>query len=256
MLTITQQLKLLNVLVIGDYCIDQFSYGICQRLSPEAPVPVFDIQYTNKMEGMAGNVYKNLQNLGLNVSLIKNDETVIKTRFIDLKTKQHLLRVDENNIIKKIDIKKIKSFKYDAVVISDYDKGFITNDIIPNLLALFDCPIFVDSKKTDLSKYENCIIKINETEYNKVQKYPTNYKLIVTLGENGALYNNKIIPTNKVQVFDVSGAGDTFIASLVTKYLVSNDLEKSIKFANVCSSIVVTKSGTATINFEEIVNEI
>jgi len=251
-----QQLKSLNVLVIGDYCIDQFSYGSCLRLSPEAPVPVFDIKYTNKMEGMVGNVYKNLQNLGLNVFLIKNEETVIKTRFVDLKTKQHLLRVDESNIIKKIDINNIKSFKYDAVVISDYDKGFITNDIIPNLLALFNCPIFVDSKKTDLSKYENCIIKINETEHSKVQKYPTNYKLVVTLGENGALYNNKIIPTNKVQVFDVSGAGDTFIASLVTKYLISNDLEKSIKFANICSSIVVTKSGTATINFEEIINEI
>ena len=253
---IIQQLKSLNVLVIGDYCIDHFSYGSCQRLSPEAPVPVFDIKYTNKMEGMAGNVFKNLQNLGLNVFLIKNEETVIKTRFVDLKTKQHLLRVDESNVIKKIDINNIKSFKYDAVVISDYDKGFITNDIIPNLLALFNCPIFVDSKKTDLSKYENCIIKINETEYGKVQKYPTNYKLIVTLGENGALYNNKIIPTNKVQVFDVSGAGDTFIASLVTKYLISNNLEKSIKFANICSSIVVTKSGTATINFEEIINEI
>jgi len=256
MSAIIQQLKSLNVLVIGDYCIDEFNYGSCNRLSPEAPVPVFDLFYTNTMIGMSGNVYTNLKNLNLNVDLVKNEETVIKTRFIDLKSKHHLLRVDQNVLIDKLNLDNIKKFDYDAVIISDYDKGFITNEIIPNLLKLFKCPIFVDSKKTDLSKYENCIIKINETEYSKVEKYPTNYELIVTLGENGAKYNNKIIPTKKVQVFDVSGAGDTFIASLVTKYLLCKDLEKSIKFANICSSLVVTKSGTASVLLEEVINEL
>ena len=149
-----------------------------------------------------------------------------------------------NDIEMKID--------YNAVIISDYDKGFVTPDNIKFIVNNFKCPIFVDSKKNDLSEYENCIIKINEIEYKRVLKFPKNYELIVTLGDRGAIYKDKIIPTNKVNVFDVSGAGDTFIASLVVKYLLSNDLEKSIKFANLCSSIVVTKSGTASITKEEV----
>jgi len=256
MLTTIQQLKSLNVLVIGDYCNDIYKYGTCTRLSPEAPVPVFDFSFEETMSGMAGNVYNNLLSLGVNADIIKNKEDIFKTRFIDLKSKQHLIRVDFTNKVNPLDVSKITKFNYDAVIISDYDKGFITNDVVENLIKLFNCPIFVDTKKTDLSKYENCIIKINENEQKNVLKYPNNYELIVTLGENGALYNKKVIPTNKVQVFDVSGAGDTFISSLVVKYLLCKKMEKSIKFANICSSIVVTKSGTATIKIEEVINEI
>ena len=253
---IIQQLKSLNVLVVGDYCTDIFNYGNCTRLSPEAPVPVFDFIYQKVMDGMSGNVYANLNNLGVNTKLIKNENKTTKTRFIDIKTKQHLLRVDDNKSISKLEINQIDQFDYDAVIISDYDKGFISMDIIKPLLSNFKCPIFVDSKKSDLSEYENCIIKINESEFSKVIKFPKQYKLIVTLGERGTMYNNKIIPTNKVNVFDVSGAGDTFIASLTTQYLLKKDIEQAIKFANVCSSIVVTKSGTASIYLEEIINEL
>jgi len=259
MLTITQQLKLLNVLVIGDYCIDIFKYGSCERLSPEAPVPVFDFIYENKMEGMCGNVYNNLINLGINSKLIKNDDATTKTRFIDIKTKQHLMRLDENKNVNKLTLSQLDiemKIDYNAVIISDYDKGFVTPDNIKFIVNNFKCPIFVDSKKNDLSEYENCIIKINEIEYKRVLKFPKNYELIVTLGDRGAIYKDKIIPTNKVNVFDVSGAGDTFIASLVVKYLLSNDLEKSIKFANLCSSIVVTKSGTASITKEEVLDQL
>ncbi len=208
------------------------------------------------MDGMAGNVYTNLVNLGVSVQIIKDDSKNTKTRFIDIKTKQHLLRFDETKKTSILDIDKISNFNYDAVILSDYDKGFLHNDIITSLIDKFKCPIFVDSKKTDLSKYENCIIKINESEFSKVTKFPKNYKLIVTLGERGALYDNKIIPTNKINVFDVSGAGDTFMASFVVKYLLDNNIEKAIKFANLCSSIVVTKSGTSSIMLEEIIHDI
>ncbi len=253
---IIQQLKSLKILVIGDYCTDIFKYGNCTRLSPEAPVPIFDYISETKTKGMAGNVYTNLINLHVNAELIKNSEEIHKIRFVDIKSKQHILRADITDNINELNVNDIIKTDYNAVIISDYDKGFITNKNIKNLIQMFKCPIFVDSKKTDLSNYENCILKINESEYNKVQKYPNNYELIVTLGENGAMYNGKIIPTSKVNVFDVSGAGDTFIASLVIKYLLTNDLEKSIKFANFCSSIVVTKSGTASIAIEEVLHEL
>lgn len=251
-----QQLKSLNVLIIGDYCTDIFKYGSIARISPEAPVPVFDYVHQNTMEGMAGNVYTNLKNLNVGCELIRSPEEIYKIRYVDIKTKQHLMREDINSKINELDIQKIIKFDYDAVIISDYDKGFITKNNIKSLISLFKCPIFVDSKKNDLSDYENCIIKINESEFSKITKYPKNYELITTLGEHGAKYKNNIIPTNKVNVFDVSGAGDTFLASLVVKYLLTKNLEESIKFANFCSSIVITKSGTSSIFLNEVIDYI
>jgi len=253
---IIQQLKSLNVLVIGDFCIDIFKYGSINRISPEAPVPVFDFLYETRMNGMSGNVHNNLCNLGINSTLIKNSELLYKIRYIDEKSKQHLLREDITEQISHLNIQNIQSYDYDAVIITDYDKGFLQTETIKSLLTLFKCPIFVDSKKRDLSVYENCIIKINKNEYEKVIKFPNNCELIVTLGEQGARYKDKIIPTNTVQVFDVSGAGDTFIASLVTQYLLSKNLEKSIKFANLCSSIVVSKSGTVSVHINEVIDDI
>jgi bifunctional ADP-heptose synthase (sugar kinase/adenylyltransferase) len=257
MLKTIQQLQSLNVLVIGDYCIDIFKYGSCTRLSPEAPVPVFDYLYENKMEGMSGNVYNNLINLNINCDLIKNKENINKIRYVDIKSKQHIMREDVNeNKICELDTEQIKKYDYHAVIISDYDKGFITKNNIQKILSLFKCPIIVDSKKNDLSLFENCIIKINENEFKKVTKFPKKYELIITLGEKGAKYNNIIIPTNKVQVFDVSGAGDTFISAFTVKYLLSKSCEQSITFANFCSSLVVSKSGTSSVILEEVIDKL
>lgn len=252
-----QQLKLLKVMVIGDFCKDVFKYGYCNRLSPEAPVPVFLFDSEISTDGMAGNVKNNLLSLGLEVDLICNEETIIKERYVDIKSKQHLLRSDYEKQIKSIDIKQIPNLKkYDSIVISDYNKGTINEDNVKYIINNFSGPIFVDSKKEDLSIFENCILKINNAEHKKVKKYPKKFELIVTLGSDGAMYKNEIIPTIKTQVFDVSGAGDTFLSGLVVKYLLTKDIKSSIMFANICASKVVQKTGTSIINFEEVRNDL
>jgi D-beta-D-heptose 7-phosphate kinase/D-beta-D-heptose 1-phosphate adenosyltransferase len=253
-----QRLKQLKILVIGDYCIDVFKYGHCNRLSPEAPVPVFLYDHEIKMDGMAGNVNKNLLSLKTNSTLICSNKDSLKIRYVDIKSKQHLIRADYEKNNKPININSIGNIKkYDAIVISDYNKGSIVEENVKHIIENFHGPIFVDSKKNDLSIFKKCIIKINESEFIKCINTPKDSELIVTLGENGALYKEEIIPVNKkVTVFDVSGAGDSFMAGLVVQYLLKNDLKIAINFANVCASSVVKKTGTACIDFEEIKDEI
>jgi bifunctional ADP-heptose synthase (sugar kinase/adenylyltransferase) len=257
----------MKILVIGDSCLDRYRYGTCERISPEAPVPIMRHVETFEYPGMALNVVENLKAFDVDVDLITNTEVIIKERFVDIKSKHHLLRADfgETERIKEVDngliSDRIKQ-EYDVIIISDYDKGFISlkniNDLI-GILIKKSIPIFVDTKKTDLTVFTNCIIKINEIEDNRIDEksrislIKKNISLIVTLGENGARFQGKHYPANKVNSLDVSGAGDTFLAALVYSYMKNNsNIEKAIHFANKCASIVVQKNGTYAITKQDI----
>ena len=85
----------LNVLLIGDSCVDEYKIGTIDRLSPEAPVPVIKIVETESVPGMAANVKKNLEHLGVYPDFITNEQTILKTRYIDKRSGQHMLRVDD-----------------------------------------------------------------------------------------------------------------------------------------------------------------
>ncbi len=253
----TQRLKSLKILVIGDYCTDVFKYGSCKRLSPEAPVPIFSYEREVRTEGMAGNVYNNLLALKVQTDLIVSNKDSIKERFVDSKSKQHLIRADYEVQNKEI-ILDCELSQYDAIILSDYIKGSIG---INTLIGLknFDGPIFVDSKDPNLVKFisfKKLFIKINEEERNRLQNAPPNCNFIVTLGDKGAVYKDKIYPTKKVEVFDVSGAGDSFMSGLVVQYLLNRCIEDAILFANSCATNVVSKSGTSIINFEEVKNDL
>jgi D-beta-D-heptose 7-phosphate kinase/D-beta-D-heptose 1-phosphate adenosyltransferase len=162
----TQQQKSLNVLLIGDSCIDEYKIGTVDRLSPEAPVPVIKIVDTMTVPGMAANVDNNLKQLGIDADFITNDSIIKKTRYIDKRSGQHLLRVDdESDVVPwsgRIHLSPIES--YDAIVISDYNKGFLTYEHIENIIRTVNCPVFIDTKKQDLSRFSapNAYIKINE----------------------------------------------------------------------------------------------
>lgn len=260
-LEIIQQLKSSKILLIGDSCIDRYHYGTVERISPEAPVPVFKVLKTENKNGMSLNVNENLIGFGSQVDVITNEKEIIKARHIDNKSRQHIIRVDwgEDQLVQPLSkdkIKKINFNQYDAIVISDYNKGFITEENIKEILKLTnDKPVFVDTKKKDLRCFENCILKINEKERKEVIEFPKKYDLIVTLGEKGALYKDKIYPTDKVEVFDVCGAGDTFISALCSYYVLSKNMIDSIMFANRCAGFVVQKFGTYAIKKEDL-NEI
>ena len=255
-----QQLKSLRILVIGDSCVDRYHYGLCERMSPEAPVPVFKHQSFEDKKGMAANVFENFKSLGVSPELITNQELIIKSRYIDKKTKQHLLRVDEGEkslleALPMATIRDLKNKKYDALVISDYDKGFVRVETCSALMKnIGNIPVFIDTKKRTLDcfDYEKCIIKLNDFEFSQLAKEPQRSQLIVTLGEGGALYNGRVFKTQPVEVYDVCGAGDIFLASLVFGFLRTRDLKRSIKIANQLAGLSVTKFGTHVLTNEEI----
>jgi D-beta-D-heptose 7-phosphate kinase/D-beta-D-heptose 1-phosphate adenosyltransferase len=251
------QVKQYRILLIGDGCRDVYHFGTCDRLSPEAPVPVFRKQKKDIRPGMVRNVEKTFLNLNQGVTTFCNDELILKERFVDQKTNQHLIRIDEEPIIKAFNPECLYSLKenFDAVVISDYNKGYITNTNsrqIINYAHEKDLPLFVDSKKSDLSLYEGCIIKINEKERKTITSLPQNCNLITTLGKRGARWNNQLFPACPTEVFDVSGAGDSFLCGLVYCFLETGNIEESIKFANKCAAVSVNHFGTYALNTEDI----
>ena len=242
----TQQPTQFNVLLIGDSCIDKYAYGSCDRLSPEAPIPVLKFSNTLTKKGMAANVKDNLEAFGLVVDFITNEEEITKTRYIDERSGQHLLRVDHDVALRPWDGKTLLPLEtYDAIVISDYNKGFLTYELIENLRKSYKGPVFLDTKKQDLSRFDKCFVKINETEYNA--RFSICPELIVTLGGKGAMYkrffNERFFPTIKTEVVDVCGAGDTFLSALAYEYLRSSNMDNAINFANRCSAITVTHRG-------------
>lgn len=247
-----QQQKQFKVLLIGDSCTDEYVYGVCERLNPEAPVPILKKTRVDTQRGMAWNVRQNLFSFGIQVCLITQGEQIIKRRFIDERYNQQLLRVDIED-----DTKPMKGVipegDFDALIISDYDKGFLTTERIFSLVEEFDGPVFIDSKKTTLP-IENAFIKINEDEYNKLTNKDS-LNLIVTKGSKGADYKGKNYPGIKVGVFDVCGAGDTFLSALVYFYLIHGTIEKAIPYANKAAAIAVTHFGTYVLS-ERDVNEI
>lgn len=245
----TQQLKQFKILLIGDNCTDVYQYGTVDRLSPEAPVPVFVPTYKEEREGMAGNVYANLVALGCSVDIVCGHPSK-KTRLIDSRSKQQILRIDED--VKSIPVVNIDTTGYDAIVVSDYNKGVVNYELIEKLIET-KIPVFVDTKKTDLDRMQGAWVKINELEYSKIKSECTG--LIVTKGANGAVVKNceYSAPAPKVEVVDVTGAGDTFLAALSYRYLETTDICKAVDFAIKASSITVQHLGCYAPRLTEIV---
>lgn len=241
----------LKILLIGDSCIDEYVYGTVERLSPESPVPILKQTRTETKPGMAANVKSNLEKLDCVVDFITNQEEIKKTRFVDERSGYHLLRNDHESEVNPWNGKVYRPIDYyDAVVISDYCKGFLEYSHIIKLRKDFTGPIFVDTKKDDLSLLEGCILKINSIEYKNLKTKCS--QLIVTQGKDGATYNNKLFSAPKVEIFDVCGAGDTFLSALTYSFLISKNLETSIQFAVRAGAVTVSHDGNYSPTLGEI----
>lgn len=242
-----------KILVIGETCVDEFVYCSVERLSPEAPVPVLDIVNKTQNLGMAGNVAQNVNALGYKVELISNADfqTFTKTRYVDKKTNHMFCRIDSQKTVKRAqNLDNIDYSSFSAIIISDYNKGFLLPEDI-DFIAKSHPITFLDSKSRIGDWVKNIkFIKINENEYLQSKDYIDNNilnKTIITLGSEGALLNGVLFPTTKVDVMDLSGAGDSFLAGLTVKYLQNQSTEESIKFGNLCAANVVAQRGVATI---------
>jgi D-beta-D-heptose 7-phosphate kinase/D-beta-D-heptose 1-phosphate adenosyltransferase len=245
-----------KILLIGETCEDIYLYGQVNRISPEAPVPVVEYCHEESFSGMASNVKKNLQAFGCFVNLITNKEEIKKVRVVDQESNHQLLRIDHDTKVSPIKNVEVRAaflhYAYDAIVISDYNKGFLSIDDLKLISQNFNGPVFIDTKKKDLYTESNTYFKINQKEFDSLKNKPDDSQLIVTLGSQGAMHDNNVYPSQSVNVYDVVGAGDAFLSGLVYGYLMFNDMGSAISLANKVASIVVQQPGTYSLTSDDV----
>ena len=247
---------MVRVLVIGESCYDKFIYCHSDRLSPEAPVPIINPVTIVENPGMSGNVVRNLISLNetLQIDHWTQKSVVQKIRYVDKKSNHMFIRVDDGD--KNIETfnftkeKKNSLSDYDIVIVSDYNKGFIKFEDLFEIgknskLSILDTKRKINNKIVKAFSF----IKLNEKEYDNNKHIEDLSNVIITLGANGTKFKNKVYPVQKPkETIDVSGAGDTFIASFILKFNQNKNVEESIKFANKMASIVVSKKGVSVPN--------
>ena len=248
----------MKVLVIGEICVDKFVYCAAKRLSPEAPVPVLTPVKTIKNQGMAGNTLANVRALSPEyyTMLLGQNEPITKTRYVEEKSNHMFLRVDEGETT-------ITPFKWsmdidvmigqsDIVIVSDYNKGFLSNADLKEIGRKSKLSI-LDSKRRLTNDIVEAFtfVKLNESERSNNPELQGN-NIITTLGKKGAEYKNIIFESPDPQdTIDVSGAGDTFTSAFIVKYFQLQDENTAIKFANRKAAEVVSKRGVSTPTYEE-----
>jgi D-beta-D-heptose 7-phosphate kinase/D-beta-D-heptose 1-phosphate adenosyltransferase len=229
----------MKVLVIGDVIIDRYIYGTASRLSPEAPVPVVRHQTTFDRNGGAGNLYENLRSLGVDVELLDlSHPKCIKTRvFCD---GHYITRIDQDyltdglTILETIEAMNFSQYEY--VVLSDYAKGvlFESKKIIEHINT-FGCKIIVDPKQP-ASYYEGAwLVKPNmkeNTEYG-FSSWSSNWIVTDAKGPVRARIDktNYTVYPEQVDVNDVTGAGDCFLAAFVYALTLGKDYQTCLNTA-------------------------
>jgi len=269
----------MKVAVIGDIMIDRYVYGKSDRVSPEAPVPVVLEGETKDVLGGAGNVYNNLIGLGVDVLLcgaVGNFEdfentnlivrngifekgiTTIKKRIIA--NGQQVLRIDreEKCWLSADDINyilhSIADFSPDAIIVSDYNKGVVSRRLVDKLKVFSGLKIA--DPKVDLDMFAGFdTITPNEKEWNNHSGRMTTDAVLLTCGSKGMKLitdDSRDIKTVAKSVYDVTGAGDTVIATYTYFRLLGYSRYDSANFANIAAGIVVSKAGTSFIQLEDL----
>jgi rfaE bifunctional protein kinase chain/domain len=302
---IIEKIENVKVLVIGDIFLDKYLFGKASRISAEAPVPIVLHEENNVRLGGAGNTALNAKNLLASVSLagfIGKDKdgltiidlldknkishegistnanfTIVKERI--MANDRQVVRVDyEKEALKNIDHSCLLEFiiwnseNFDVCIISDYNKGTITENIIKNI----ECSYIIADTKGNPEFYKGIkaitpnIVELMEIakRYNidnsldihliarKLIEILNLETIIVTLGEQGALLVTKTeelhCPSLLTHVYDVSGAGDTFVASYALAKYVGGTYVQSVAFASLMAASVLSEVGTTPINLEKI----
>ena len=240
--------------VIGDSCIDVFVYCKTNRLAPDLPIPVLERVVETTNPGMAMNVGRNLKSIGLSADVFTNEnwQEISKTRFVDKRSNHSFFRLDSSSKIEPLRAIPDLS-KFDAVVVSDYDKGYLSREIISEILSRHN-RCFLDTKKILGEWASNAyLIKINDYEFQRSTSFisskpETASRIVRTLGGEGAEYRGQVFPAQKVEVLDSSGAGDAFMAALVGAILRGDAIGHAIHYANTQASEVVQSRGVTVIH--------
>jgi len=315
---ISKPVKRPAILVVGDAMVDRYIWGSAKRLSPEAPVPVVDVKDETNTPGGAANVAQNLFKLNADVmlcSVIGNDEagrilkeqlqqegvnpeaiiidesrpTTVKIRV--MAGSHQLLRVDKEStraVPKSIEDKLLKAIELkiasvDLILLSDYNKGLLSESFTPKLISLCNKKkkkVAIDPKGLNYEKYSGAwLIKPNKRELAEaanvelientnalkaaarkvIAKTKTRY-MVVTRSEEGIALVSKNsfddFPVKATEVFDVTGAGDTVFASLGYFLALGLDIKIACELANYAAAIAVRRVGSVAVTVNEILSSI
>ena len=304
-----------KIAILGDVILDEYCWGKVERISPEAPVPIVQIKEESWKLGGAANVASNIASLGGEAymfSILGNDEnaskllrelraqninidgivlsdkrkTSIKSRIIG--QNQQMMRIDREEIIpinyeeqKSILIKIDSIFdKLDGIIISDYAKGIIVEDLFVEIIRKFKSNnkfIAVDPRQKNFKFYKKqTVITPNVKEAQEalgrmfyseedllkggsdLLKMSESDMILLTRSEKGVTLFEKdkqplTIPTKALKVYDVTGAGDTVIAVFALGLSLNISSSDAAEIANIAAGIVVGKVGTATAKPEELI---
>ncbi len=298
----------IQICVIGDVMLDVFAYGTVNRISPEAPVPVLDIETETFHPGGALNVCNNLIALGVNTGIISayGDDfegfrleelceragidnkglirdadrvTTCKTRFFD--KDEALIRTDREQRVavspeteQKLESAMRRALpSADACILQDYNKGVLTPELIKATLSEAkkrNIPVFVDPKFENLEQYTGTFVikpNLHEAEYilkrrirgmeaakNAAETLFSTLSprhILLTMGADGMILKDAgrllHIPARRIEKADITGAGDTVIATLAAYYCSGMDMEESAEKANLAAAEVCAHPGVSTV---------
>lgn len=261
-----------KILLIGELGRDVFVQSSVTRICPEAPVPVINPISRSSTDGMAANVYANLVSLGVpaqEITAIYPDTAITKTRYVDEQSGYIVTRIDENDVVAEserfdcLSDLPLDLATFSGIVISDYAKSFIDAagiQCVASRAKALGVPTFLDTKKI-LSEFSKDVtfVKINDREY-KAQLAagvpPTFFceNIIVTLGGKGSWWANRMltVPVKEVQVSQLSGAGDSYLAGFVVEYLKSGDVPKAMDYGNRVARIAVSRRGVVAVDWRDV----
>ena len=255
----------MKVLILGDRIKDLYTWCKAVKISPEAPALVVHVERETISAGGAGLVSENLESLLLGQK--RNVETIFgsvsyKHRIFADRTL--LVRIDKDSVQIREPEEYWKEIapaveRADIIVVSDYGKGAIGKKIAQRLQCVSK-PLFVDAKD-GIEKYKGCFaIFPNEHEHLNIN--PADFQHVIRkLGPRGCEVDGRLVPTKEQDVFDVTGAGDVFLAAFVFKYTEwclrltqpsVVDLIDCAKFANKAAGISVQHMGTYVVRWEEL----
>lgn len=311
-----EALEDVSVTCVGDVMLDRFLYGRIERISPEAPIPIIQVQKESMMLGGAGNVVRNLSYLGAHARLVAvagedqaateierllsaegkvvydliieaKRESSVKTRYIA--GNQQVLRADRESVRslsaagRTTLLKAARAALRESavLVLSDYKKGVLDEGIAAELIGMANAcgkPVIVDPKGRDYERYRGAdIVTPNRVELSEATSMQVTSAddavvasralierhgfgtVLATLGPDGMAYvtsdgDSEHLPAQALEVFDISGAGDTVIATLAAMLASGTDLPHAAKISNVAAGIVVGKVGTAVTTVNEILD--
>ncbi len=159
------------------------------------------------------------------------------------------LRLDENETnISKLELNSNLLSDYSIVIVSDYYKGFISDDDLIKIGKNSKLSILDSKRKLSKEIVDSfTFVKLNEKESSQNSDLLECKNILITLGSKGTKFNDELYPSpNPQETIDVSGAGDTFTSAFILKYIETDDIKSSIIYANEMASIVVSKRGVAT----------